>query len=244
MNQSQDEFDQYGRQKELWINSHMISLDVPLIREKAQKILPLGMRLTENPTGTLFIVDYLQPNFTVPYRESALLIHVKTLFGRGLHCAWMTVDDDTALIYGRELLGYPKKMAMIDLEEVDDEFNAAVQRRDVSVLTMKGKKGCAQTNPKPVFDIKMFNVGGIGSATVLQAIWLSRSKERIIESYDADIEVMLKPSRSDPISNLVESSSGANGRIAMFDIVKGRYLLPVGLAGPLWYQRTSMLRTR
>lgn len=238
------EFDKYDKQQELWIDSRMITADVALAGDQVKKILPLGMWLTEKPTGSFFIVDYRQPNFTAPYREAALLVHVKTLFGRGLHCVWMTVDDDTAMIYGRELLGYPKKMANMKFEQEKSTISASVTRRGTTVLAMHGRKKDIQSNPLPVFDKKMFNVGGLGNLLLLQTIWMSRSCERITESCDAEVELSLLPSKSDPLLDLVESSSTSHGRIVMFDIIRGKYLFPVGLAGPLWFARTRMLRMR
>jgi len=238
------DFDKYEQQQELWTDSHMITTDVSLVRDRVKKILPVGMWLTGKPTGTFFIVDYKRPNFSAPYREAALLVHVRTLFGRGLHCVWMTVDDDTAMVYGRELLGYPKKMADFDFQEDDTSIFASVTRREKTVLTMQGKKKAIHSNPAPVFDKKMFNVGGLGNMLLLQTIWMSRSRERITESYDAEVELKLVPSKSDPLSNLVVPNSTTQGRILVFDIIKGKYLLPVGLAGPLWYARTQMLRVR
>src|SRR6056297_2428422 len=95
----------------LWVNARFVLADVPVDRKTTNKILPLGMRVGPETKATLFIVDYTKTPFTVPYHEAALLIHVKTPLGKGLHCPWMVVDDDTALIYGREILGYPKKAA-------------------------------------------------------------------------------------------------------------------------------------
>ncbi len=125
MNNRTSDFDKYKSQPEMWKESHIILGNVELNRQEASRILPMGLRLTENPTATLFIVDYLKPNFTAPYREAAMLIHVRTVFGVGLHCAWMTVDDDTAMIYGRELLGYPKKWRTLHLKKPNQQAPAA-----------------------------------------------------------------------------------------------------------------------
>ena len=243
MNERSAEFERFKDQKELWVNSRMITAEVSLNLAAVKKILPFGLSLTKEAKGTFFIVDYRKPNFTAPYIEAALLVHVKTLFGRGLHCVWMTVDDDTALIYGRELLGYPKKMAQMKFEETETQARASVTRRGIEVLTMQAEIGLER--PKtPIFDKKMFNVGGIGNATIFQTIWLSRSVERIVESYEAKVTLNITPSKADPLSKLVESFETSCGQFAVFDIVKGRYLLPAGLAGPGWYMKTQALRVK
>jgi len=183
MNTQAVEFDKYESQTELWVNSRMVTVDVCLVSERVEKLLPFGIKLTEMQTGTLFIVDYIQPNFTAPYREAALLVHVKTLFGEGLHCCWMTVDDDTAMVYGRELLGFPKKMADIKFQEDQPTIRASVSRRGTDVLTMNAVRKTVQENPDAVFDKKFFNVGAPGaicgfryySREIFAACWLGRS---------------------------------------------------------------------
>lgn len=125
----------------LWENARFVMTDVPLDKQEAQKILPLGMNLTAPPMATVFVVNYQNTAFTVPYKEAAFLIHVRTPLGKGLHCCWMVVDDDTALILGRELLGYPKKMADIRFEEKGGDVKASVTRRGTRVLAMEAKRG-------------------------------------------------------------------------------------------------------
>ena len=105
--------------------------DVPLHRAATKRILPLGMKLTDQPTGTLFIVDYTKTSFTIPYKEAALLIKVKTPFGQGVHCPWMVVDDDTALILKvhtskYRVLGFTEAVSAEELVEITRERNIPV----------------------------------------------------------------------------------------------------------------------
>ena len=86
----------------MWENARFIVADIPIDKTKAKKILPVGMGLYSPPKATIFISDYTKTSFTVPYHEAAFLIHVRTPVGKGLHCCWMIVDDDTALIYGSQ----------------------------------------------------------------------------------------------------------------------------------------------
>jgi len=229
----------------LWENARFILARVPLDRAETKKVLPPGMRPTEPATGTLFIVNYMKTAFTVPYREAALLIHVRTLFGRGVHCCWMTVDDDTALIYGRELLGYPKKMADFDFQEDGDTLRATVTRRGIQVLSMEAKRGPAQSPPPPVFHIRTFNAGALGQGFVLNPVWMFRPEEVIHESYEAEVSVSLLPSAFDPLDRLV-SGAPLDGRMVVMDIpsTPHAFLLPAGFTGPGWWVNTFALRYR
>jgi acetoacetate decarboxylase len=227
----------------LWDNAHFVLADVPLDRREAKKVLPLGLWPSDPPLGTLFIVDYTKTSFTVPYHEAAMLIHVRTPLGRGLHCCWMVVDDDTAMIYGRELLGYPKKMAQFEFQELDGNIRATVTRRGAKVMDMEATRGKLQTPPSPVFDFKTFNAGAMGQFFIISPIWLFRPREVIHESYAAEVKLILNISDSDPISRLV-SGEPRNGRIVVMDIPGSKYNLPVGIAGVGWFANTFYLRFR
>jgi acetoacetate decarboxylase len=227
----------------LWENARFILADVPLKVEQAKKILPWGMKLTDPPTATVFIADYRKTGFTVPYKEAGVLIHVKTAFGTGYHCCWMPVDDDTALIYGRELLGYPKKLAKIAFEETPESIQASVTRRGVTVLSMQGKRGKPESNPDPVFDVKTFNVGGLGQLFAVSVVWLLRPIEVIHESYDAEVTLELNDSELDPLATFIEPRV-LRGRMVVTDIPGARYLFPVGIAGVRWLSHTFSMRVR
>jgi len=219
----------YGKEN-LWDNARFIFADVPVDKNEASRRLPWGLRLTDPPRATLFIVDYTQTSFTVPYHEAAVLLHVRHLFGTGLHCPWMIVDDDTAMIYGRELLGYPKKMGEFVFEEDDKKISAGVARRGVKVLSIEGVKDKKRAVPGPVFDVKTFNVGGPGGLFLFNPIWMFRPKEVVHESYYMEVEVKIEPSEFDPIADMV-AGDPVSGRFAAIDILSSRYNVPVGFAG-------------
>ena len=109
----------------LWEDTTFILADVPLNPEETKKILPLFMCLDKPHRATFFIARYARTAFTGTYNEAALLVHVRTPLGKGVYCPWMIVDDDTALIYGRELLGYPKKMADIPFDDDGKKITAS-----------------------------------------------------------------------------------------------------------------------
>lgn len=229
----------------LWEDARFILADVPLDRGEVKKILPLGLTPEEPAIATVFIADYPKTSFTVPYKEAALLVHVKTLLGSGLHCPWMIVDDDTGLIYGRELLGYPKKFGKFTFDENNGKVTASVTRRGVEVLKMEAELRKKEESPAPVFDIKTFNVGGLGQFFMFQPIWMFRAKEEITESHSAKVKVEFNESEHDPIAALV-SDTGApiNGRSVVMDILGSRYFMPVGIAGIRWFINNYAMRYR
>ncbi|MBU2552153.1 MAG: acetoacetate decarboxylase family protein [Proteobacteria bacterium] len=225
----------------MWDGARLVLADLPLDEREVARILPWGMKPADPPLATLFITDYPKNAFTVPYKEAAVLIHVRTPLGRGIHCCWMVVDDDTALILGRENLGYPKKLADITYEESAGGARAAVRRRGVDVLTMEAVRGARQTAPPPVFARKTFNISGPGQLMFIHPVWLFHPTEVILESYEADVSVTIGDSVFDPLNRIVAGGS-VRGRLTVVDILGSRYNLPVGLAGPTWVMNTYMMR--
>jgi acetoacetate decarboxylase len=228
-----------------WDNARFVLADAPLDHQEVKKILPWGMKPSDPPMATLFIADYNTVSFPiVPYHEAAMLIHVCTPLGTGIHCCWMIVDDDTALILGREMLGYPKKLGVFEFVENDGNIHASVSRRGVRVMDITAKRGLPQDPKLPVFNIRTFNVGAMGQFFAINPIWVFRPHEVIHESCKADIKLTLNDSAFDPIARLV-TGEPQNGRIVVMDIPgDGAYMAPVGFAGPGWFGRTFDMRFR
>lgn len=231
-----------GRIK-LWENARLVMVDVPLDRERAKAILPRAVWLIEPARATLIVANYTKTSFTVAYQEAAILIPVGTLYGRGVHCPWMVVNDDTALIYGREFLGYPKKLAEITFDENESGVKASVARRGIRVMSIEAERGAIEANPEPVASMKVFNVGGLGQSGPLNPVWMFKPREVIHEAYTAQASVELVASQWDPIAHLV-SGPAVSARIAVVDIIGSTYLVPVGFAGLQWFTKTADMRYR
>jgi len=223
-----------GNNSNLWDGARILLVDVPINKTLTKKILPFYMSPSKEPKATLFIANYVKNCFTVPYHEAAILIHVRTPFGKGVHCPWMIVDDDSAMIYGRDQLGYPKKMGRFIFEEDGSNVIAAVRRRGIDVLKMDAVNRNAEENPGPVFAQKFFNVRNPGLFYLLHTIILFKANEKITESYHADIQLTINESAVDPIARLIDGPP-ENGRMVVMDIMKGSYLFPVGFAGFQWF---------
>lgn len=105
--------------------------------DNAARLLPPPLKPGPFPMGLAFVANYPKTNFSVAYRESALFLMVEHDGVEGLFCLAMPVDDDIALILGREIFGYPKKMAHIYLEREGNDFRGGTERHGVHFLEMK-----------------------------------------------------------------------------------------------------------
>lgn len=229
----------------LWEDTTFILADVPLNPEETKKILPLLMCLDKPHRATFFIARYARTAFTGAYNEAALLVHVRTPLGKGVYCPWMIVDDDTALIYGRELLGYPKKMADIPFDDDGKKITASLTRRGIEVISVSAERIKKEDNPAPVLQMKTFNIGGMWQSFTCNPIWLFKPREAIHESYSARAVLDIKPSDYDPIRSLIaDFKNPMDARIVKTDIFGTRMMFPVGITGMRTFVNNFNLRFR
>ncbi|CAM5325629.1 hypothetical protein TPAU25S_03286 [Tsukamurella paurometabola] len=77
----------------------------------------------------------------------------------------MILDDDVALILGRELLGYPKKLGEIEWNLDDPFISATASRRGTDLITMSGRLGAVIETAPPILGRPHRNVTGtLGAA--------------------------------------------------------------------------------
>ena len=101
------------------------------------KILPKPIKPAAEPLVLAYVADFPQTNFECSYREGAMLIRAVYGGQTGYYCIFMPVDDDMAVIYGREMYGYPKKMGNIRLDSTDAGIIGSVSRKGVELLRIE-----------------------------------------------------------------------------------------------------------
>lgn len=107
--------------------------------EVVASVLPRPLKAPAEPVGTAFVARYPETNFGVRYNEGALFLDATYKGERGSYCLAMPVDDDTAMIAGREVFGYPKKIAdRITLQRSGDHVVGSVVRKEVEILRIEG----------------------------------------------------------------------------------------------------------
>ncbi|MFD4461248.1 acetoacetate decarboxylase family protein [Nocardia sp. NPDC058480] len=189
--------------RSLYRDAHYFSATVEIDPDRLRQWLPAGVRLTEPARADLFTACFPDNNFGSPgYHEAGLFVHIKTLQGTGIHCPWMILDDDVALIIGRELLGYPKKLGQIDWTVTDTEIRAEATRRGHKLLSMSGSLGAILTDPPPILARPHRNV--VGLAGVFPS-WLVgfTPRERVVEVRRIDdFQLTVLGSERDPLDQL------------------------------------------
>jgi acetoacetate decarboxylase len=221
--------------------AEFVLVDVP-VHARAQELMPPWMRLGKEPTGTLVLARYDRTGYTDPYRLASLLLHVKTPFGAGVHPCWMIVTDDTAIVYGRDFVGLPKKGGVIETTRTETSFTARVERKGERVLSLSATLG-KDAPAEPVFDRKMFCIGGMGAIHLLNPVWLMRVVEEKASAREAVATIEYGDPPFDPLRSLIVGDP-IRARFVTCDVLGLRYLLPVGVAGPQWFVQTFRIRYR
>lgn len=122
-----------------FVGAEMVTVRFRTDRDVVASVLPRPLKVPAEPVGTAFVARYPETNFGVRYNEGALFLDATYKGERGSYCLAMPVDDDTAMISGRESFGYPKKIAdRISLERSGDHIVGSVVRKDVEILRIEG----------------------------------------------------------------------------------------------------------
>jgi acetoacetate decarboxylase len=187
--------------------------------EIVEKILPPPLKPAKHPIATAFVANYPKTNFGVTYKEAALFLFAEYDGIVGIYCLAMPVDNDMAMIGGREVFGYPKKMSNLHFEKEGDKVEGWVERHGVKYFETKitlNNKTNAKDALKILLDLGL-DPNNPGSTTYNFKFFRSP----IYESFDynprlvreeitmqakefkmGEVEINLKPSEMDPWSDI------------------------------------------
>ena len=105
-----------------------------------QTILPKPLVPADEPLGWVFVARYPETDFGLSYNEGALFVEAMYKGEPGWYCLALPVDNDMAMVAGRETMGFPKKMAeKITLERTDNHVKGSVVRRGVEILHIEAE---------------------------------------------------------------------------------------------------------
>ncbi len=120
-------------------DAEMLNLIWETTPEAIAALLPPPLKPASRPLVFAFIADYPSTNFSVPYKESALLVRASYKGEEGFYCLSMPVTDDMAMAGGREGWGYPKKMANISFSREGDTVTGYTERHGIKFMQVKAK---------------------------------------------------------------------------------------------------------
>jgi len=224
----------------LYTDAHYLVADMDVDARAAARWVPWPLRLARPATASIFTAWFPSTTFGSVYREAGLFLHVEHLGRRAIFCPWMIVDDDVALIVGRELLGYPKKLGDIDFVVDGDRVSGVAWRRGTELLRMEGTLGARVADPPPMLGRPHRNVRtSLGLA--LSKVIAFTPREEPVEVRRAALEVRVGSSERDPLGDL---GFGAVRAAHLHRVNLGGAVppLPVSAVSPWWSLRHLLLR--
>ena len=115
--------------------------------EIIEKLLPPPLKPVSKPIAFAFIASYPSTNQGLPYNEGALILRCEYNGEMGNYYLAMPVTDDRAMIGGREIFGFPKKIANVQLKREDSEVLAYSERLSVKNIEVKASLGGKFNDP-------------------------------------------------------------------------------------------------
>lgn len=228
-----------------WIfrDARFLAARVEVDPRAASGVLPRGLRLADPARATVFTAHFPEASFGSAYNEAAVFLHVRRGRRTGLHCPWILVDDDIALIAGRELLGYPKKLGTIDFVVENQRVRSRVVRKHTCVLEMDAELGAIDPEPPAMEGLPTFNVlGTIGWS--LQRLVAFEPREQVLESRVASCALTIHRAERDPIHEL-GFGRVVSAHFYRVNLGTGSAIpRPVAAIAPTFFIRTWMLRYR
>jgi len=103
-----------------------------------ERILPPGMQAAAGP-GMITLLSYPANEIQHPFRELVVMVPVRVGDLAGSYVPYIYVDTDEALIPGRELAGFPKKLAQVEWEREGDRLRGSATRWGRRVLSLEGE---------------------------------------------------------------------------------------------------------
>lgn len=106
--------------------------------EVVKKVLPPPLEPDPASIGSAYVAEFHRTNFGVTYNEAALFISAQYKGELGNYCLSMPVTNDMALIGGREVYGFPKKIAeTIHVKREGNKVTGICIRKGIPIITIK-----------------------------------------------------------------------------------------------------------
>lgn len=192
--------------------------------EAIARVLPPPLEPGEIPIASAYVAEFHKPNFCPPYNEAAVFVPCQYKGEAGSYCLSMPVDNDIAMIGGREIYGYPKKIAeSITVTKKDNEVHGVCVRRGIPIVDIKVTLiDVLEETPSigPHFVIKsMLDEKGVGAhpkpVLIKQENVLKMDKIEIGDGLVSFGESKYDPLHEIPVNEVIIVSYSENARITM-----------------------------
>jgi acetoacetate decarboxylase len=131
-------------------NYHKISVYCRGNQEAIKRFLPSNFEFVSD-IFEIFVLKNEEIDGLDPYSEGGIVIPCKYKDQIGAYMAYEYVDTDDALCAGREIWGYPKKLAEVIYEEKNNKIQGKIIRKGKTIIDISLTFDDAKVNPPNMF---------------------------------------------------------------------------------------------
>jgi acetoacetate decarboxylase len=130
-----------------FLDSRVLSIAFETDPALIAAVLPPGLEPEKPGIASVFVATFGASNCVGPFDGAALNVRARHGDIPGNYCVTMPMSTDTAIIFGRELYGEPKKLARIALQREGNRVTGTVERPGITYirltadLTEQGESG-------------------------------------------------------------------------------------------------------
>ena len=129
-----------ARESWAYYDAEMLFLAWETKPQIVERLLPPPLKPTKEPIAIAFVGRYPRTNFEPSgFDEAALFLWAEFSGEKGIYCLSMPVEYDIAMAAGREIYGFPKKMANVELKRSGDSVTGWAERYGVRFFEVKAK---------------------------------------------------------------------------------------------------------
>jgi acetoacetate decarboxylase len=204
----------FGELPHRWQGVRMAAFPFTPRAGAVERILPPGMESVDGP-GMVTLLSYPETDFQHPFEEALVMVPVRVDETLGNYIPYIYVTTDEALIPGREIAGFPKKLAEIEWGRDGDRIHGSVTRWGKRILSIEGRvegpmpeaAAAAATPDSPALNYKLIP----GPAGEIEIEEITKAQIELIprEQEIGQAQIRCEPSGLDPISDLVPEGEGA-----------------------------------
>ena len=191
----------------------------------SRKLLPPPLEQADLPGGLIFIADYPKTNLGPGYREAALFLRCKYQGEAGSYCLSMPIDSEARMHNGRDVFGFPKKLASIHLRREGQKVHGWVDRDGIRFVEIRAELSGEIPELPPMGPTFLFKaMPRIDLTPGFDGPVLLASQRTQIEPQRLEIgsaELTLRPSEHDPWAEIEDPEV-----MTAFYIVSDNTMLP------------------
>lgn len=187
--------------RKIYHNAQYLTAVVDVDERQMAQWLPAGMTLAKPHRADLFCAYFPENVYTGAYHEAGVFVHIKVGNKYGIFCPWMILDDDRAMIIGRELLGYPKKMGEISWDNDGQKILATASRRGTPLIQMEAHFAEIVEDAPPILGLPHRNItGGLGLGLPREVRFTP--KEHPVEVRRVEMKLHFTGTENDPLHQM------------------------------------------